>query len=309
MDITKEVFYPDSISCFMLLNVMTTLSSWFLVTRPKTLLVALAVILLGQTLAWFDSPAHFSVYIATLCMICCMALQIAVNLSNDYFDGKNGVDGDDRLGPDRALQKGLISASNLRLGIIVMCLLAIVSGCYLIYVGGWAYVVLGLLSLLGVYVYSGGPRPLASHGLGEVAVFLYFGWLAVVGSYYLQTQVLTIDVFIPASQVGFLVVAIMLVNNIRDVASDRRAQKFTLATRLGVKASKHLYCITMLLPSLLLLVDRYQGLTMLLVLPVQLALCIAIYQRDGKQLNTQLAQTSMAVLLWGVFYSVDLMFR
>ena len=288
---------------------MTTLSSWFLVTRPKTLLVALAVILLGQTLAWVDSPVNFSFYIATLCMVCCMALQIAVNLSNDYFDGKSGVDGEDRLGPDRALQKGLISAAHLRLGIIAMCLLAIVSGCYLIYVGGWLYVVLGILSLAGVYLYSGGPRPLASHGLGEVAVFLYFGWLAVVGSYYLQTQVLAFAVFIPASQVGFLVVAIMLVNNIRDVASDCRAQKFTLATRLGVKASKHLYCFTVLLPSLLLVIDRYQGLLMLLLLPVQLALCIVIYQRDGKQLNVQLAQTSMLVLLWGGFYSVDLMMR
>lgn len=288
---------------------MTTLSSWFLVTRPKTLLVALAVILLGQTLAWVDAPVNFSFYIATLCMVCCMALQIAVNLSNDYFDGKSGVDGDDRLGPDRALQKGLISAAHLRLGIIAMCLLAIVSGCYLIYVGGWPYVILGILSLLGVYIYSGGPRPLASHGLGELAVFLYFGWLAVVGSYYLQTQVLTFAVFIPASQVGFLVVAIMLVNNIRDVASDFRAQKFTLATRLGVKASKHLYCLTVLLPSLLLVIDSYQGLLMLLLLPVQLALCIVIYQRDGKQLNAQLAQTSMLVLLWGGLYSVDLMVR
>ncbi|EDM66930.1 MAG: 1,4-dihydroxy-2-naphthoate octaprenyltransferase [Moritella sp.] len=288
---------------------MTTLSSWFLVTRPKTLLVALAVILLGQTLAWVDSPVNFSFYIATLCMVCCMALQIAVNLSNDYFDGKSGVDGDDRLGPDRALQKGLISAAHLRLGIIAMCLLAIVSGCYLIYVGGWPYVILGILSLLGVYIYSGGPRPLASHGLGELAVFLYFGWLAVVGSYYLQSQVLTFAVFIPASQVGFLVVAIMLVNNIRDVASDFRAQKFTLATRLGVKASKHLYCLTVLLPSLLLVIDSYQGLLMLLLLPVQLALCVVIYQRDGKQLNAQLAQTSMLVLLWGGLYSVDLMVR
>jgi 1,4-dihydroxy-2-naphthoate octaprenyltransferase len=238
-----------------------------------------------------------------------MALQIAVNLSNDYFDGKNGVDGDDRLGPDRALQKGLISAAHLRLGIIVMCLLAIVSGGYLIYVGGWVYILLGLLSLLGVYVYSGGPRPLASHGLGEVAVFLYFGWLAVVGSYYLQTQVLMFDVFIPASQVGFLVVAIMLVNNTRDIASDRRAQKFTLATRLGTRASKHLYCITLLLPSLLLIVDRYQGLLMMMLLPVQLALCVAIYRRDGKQLNAQLAQTSIMVLLWGVLYSIDLLIR
>jgi len=285
---------------------MNTLSSWFLVTRPKTLLVALAVILLGQTLAWVDSPYNFSFYIAILCMICCMALQIAVNLSNDYFDGKNGVDGDDRLGPDRALQKGLISAAHLRLGIVAMCFVAVVSGCYLVYVGGWAYVLLGLLSLVGVYIYSGGPRPLASHGLGEIAVFLYFGWLAVVGSYYLQTQILIIDVFIPASQIGFLVVSIMLVNNIRDIASDRRAQKFTLATRLGVKASKHLYCVTMLLPSVLLTMDSYPVFIMLLVLPVQLALCAAIYQRVGKQLNVQLAQTSMTVLLWGTLYSANL---
>ncbi|QUM75872.1 1,4-dihydroxy-2-naphthoate octaprenyltransferase [Moritella sp. 24] len=288
---------------------MTTLSSWFLATRPKTLLVALAVILLGQTLAWVDSPFNFSFYIAILCMICCMALQIAVNLSNDYFDGKSGVDGDDRLGPDRALQKGLISAEHLRLGIISMCSLAIITGSYLIYVGGWAYVLFGILSLVGVYIYSGGPRPLASHGLGEVAVFLYFGWLAVVGSYYLQTQALTIDTFIPASQVGFLVVAIMLVNNIRDIASDRRSKKFTLATRLGVKASKNLYSIMILLPSILLISDSYQGLIMVLLLPVQIALCIAMYQRDGKQLNAQLAQTSMLVLLWAGVYTIDLMVR
>lgn len=291
---------------FIPLNFMTTLSAWFLATRPKTLLVALAVILLGQTLAWVDSPVNFSFYIATLCMICCMALQIAVNLSNDYFDGKSGVDSEDRLGPDRALQKGLISAEHLRFGIIAMCVLAIVSGSYLIYVGGWVYVLLGVLSLIGVYVYSGGPRPLASHGLGEIAVFLYFGWLAVVGSYYLQTQVLIIDVFVPASQIGFLVVGIMLVNNIRDIASDRRAHKFTLATRLGAKKSKHLYCLVILLPSALLIVDSYQEMLMALLLPVQFALCMAIYQRDGKKLNLQLAQTSMVVLLWGGLYAIDL---
>ena len=285
---------------------MNILSSWLLVTRPKTLLVAVAVILLGQTLAWYDNRVDFSLIIAGLCLLCCMSLQIAVNLANDYFDGKNGIDGVDRLGPNRALQQGLLQPNAMCAGILVTCLIAVLSGCYLIAIGGYWFVLLGLVSLAGVYLYSGGPKPLASQGLGEVAVFFYFGWLAVLGSYYLQTKVLNWSVLLPASQIGFVVAAIMLVNNIRDVASDRRSQKFTLATRLGVKASKQLYCLLVLLPSLLVTLDRYPASGVLLLLPVQLGLCWAIYQRIDRQLNMQLAQTSVFALLWALVYSVSL---
>lgn len=308
VDFNKKVFYPLVLSNFNLPQIMIKLTPWLLVIRPKTLFVALAVILLGQTLAFYDAGARFSYFVAGLCMLCCMALQIAVNLANDYFDGKNGIDGDDRLGPDRAMQKGLIQPSAMRYGIIVMCLIAICSGSYLLYIGGWPFVLLGLLSLAGVYLYSGGPKPLASHGLGEVAVFLYFGWLAVVGSYYLQTGVLNASVFVPASEIGLLVAAIMLVNNTRDIASDSASQKFTLATRLGVTASKQLYCLLIMLPSVLLLLDDYQSWWMLLLLPVQLGLCRSIYLRSGRELNLQLAQTSLCVLLWALLYSVFLLF-
>lgn len=282
---------------------MYRFSPWLEITRPKTLLVAIAVILLGQTLAFYDHQAVFSFTTAVLCFACCMSLQIAVNLANDYFDDKNGVDNAARLGPVRAIQQGSLLPQQVFYAIVFTCIMATISGLYLIALGGWPYVMLGLLSLAGVYLYSGGPKPIASIGLGEIAVFIYFGLLAVAGSYYLQTQQLHIAVFIAAAEIGFLVAAIMLVNNIRDIDSDSAAGKFTLATRLGVKASKQLYCVLIFLPSALLVLDVYQGYEMLVILPVQWFLCVNIFTRTGKQLNQQLGQTSACVLLWAVIYS------
>lgn len=282
---------------------MQNISSWLLLTRPKTLLVAIAVILLGQSLAFYDKPASFSMMTAVLCMLCCMGLQIAVNLSNDYFDDKNGIDTKDRLGPIRGIQQGQVSAQQVGTAIIVLCAFSVLSGTYLIYLGGWPYIVLGLFSLAGVYLYSGGRYPIASLGLGEAAVFLYFGPIAVVGSYYLQTQMLTAQVFIAASQIGLLVSAIMLVNNVRDIDTDFVANKHTLATRLGNLRSKQLYCIFLLLPSLLILLDPLKVKGMFALLPLQLLLIVLMFKRKGSELNTQLAQTSALVLLWSVSYS------
>lgn len=282
---------------------MSLFSAWLESIRPKTLLVAIAVILLGQALAFHDDPVHFNVFIAVLCFVCCMSLQIAVNLANDYFDDKNGIDNAARLGPVRGIQQGSLSAQQVFYGIMFTCLLATMTGLYLIILGGWLYVLLGLLSLAGVYLYSGGPKPIASIGLGELAVFVYFGWLAVLGSYYLQTQVFKPAVLIAATEIGFLVAAIMLVNNIRDIESDSAAGKFTLATRLGVLASKRLYCVLIILPSLLLAIDTNQGVEMLIILPVQFFLCVNIFSRTGAQLNQQLGQTSACVLLWAMIYS------
>ena len=282
---------------------MYRFSPWIEITRPKTLLVAIAVILLGQTLAFYDDQASFDFVIAATCFVCCMSLQIAVNLANDYFDDKNGVDNGARLGPVRAIQQGHLTARQVLNAIVFTCAIATFSGLYLIVLGGWPFVILGLLSLAGVYLYSGGPKPIASIGLGELAVFIYFGLLAVMGSYYLQTHVANYAVLVAASEIGLLVAAIMLVNNIRDIDSDSAAGKFTLATRLGAIASKRLYCCLIILPSALLFFDPYQGFEMLIILPVQWFLCVNIFSRTGKQLNQQLGQTSACVLLWAVIYS------
>jgi len=281
----------------------------FLSLRPKTLIIAFAVIFLGQQLAYFDLTQArldtFNILVAITSFSCCLFLQIAVNLANDYFDLKANIDNDSRLGPKRALQNNLISPSKLKYTIYGFSLLAIISGSYLIYIGGWIFALLGGLSLIGVYAYSGGRHPIASKGLGEVAVFLYFGWLAVIGSYYLQTGTFYWSLLIPASEIGSLVAAVMLVNNIRDIRGDFAAGKNTLACRLGPNHSRWLYAVLLLLPFTLLPFNPYLPWLNSVLLPIHLSLSWVIKKRTGRQLNAQLGQTALLVLLWsaGYFFS------
>ena len=280
--------------------------------RAKTLLVAFAVILLGQSLAWHDlqytQNQALDYFLASIILICCLFLQISVNLANDYFDGLTGIDTDARLGPKRATQSGLIKPSTMRYAIILTTSIACICGVYLIIKGGEVFFLLGLLSLFGVYAYSGGKKPLASLGLGEVAVFLYFGYLAIMASYVLQTEQFHVQLFMPATQVGLLIAAIMLINNIRDIESDKAAGKYTLAVRIGDAYARKLYGIFMLTPFLLIPFDNYQPYVNFLLLPCALYLSIKIQQEktQGTLFNQYLGQTSLLVFAWSVFYSLSL---
>lgn len=278
--------------------------------RPKTLLVSVAVILLGQTLAWHDLQLEagfyfFSSSTALFCFISCCFLQISVNLANDYFDGKAGIDQPNRLGPIRPSQAGTLSQHHLLMAIMGSSLIAVISGLYLVYLGGWLFLLLGLLSLVGVYSYSGGRMPLASNALGELAVFLFFGWLAVMASYYLQTFNFTFALLFPASEIGLLVAAIMLVNNIRDISTDQRASKMTLAVRLGREKSIFLYCVCLLVPFLSIPFNPYLPWLNTVLSPLHFYLCWVIRKRSGSVLNVQLAQTSLIVFLWALAYLVS----
>lgn len=281
--------------------------------RVKTLSVTFAVILLGQGLAWHDlklQSAHsLDYFLSFMILSCCLLLQIAVNLANDYFDGLTGIDNTQRVGPQRAIQAGLIRPNIMARAIVALVLLACLLGLYLIYRGGWVYLGLGALSLFGVYAYSGGKKPLASLGLGEVAVFIYFGLLAVVASYTLQVERLNINVFFPAIEIGLLIAAIMLVNNIRDIESDLQQKKFTLAVRIGRDNAQMLFCALMLAPFILIIVDPFQPIANALLLPFSMYLCHGIYVTSGAGLNRLLAQTSLLVLLWSVIYMGYLILR
>lgn len=280
--------------------------------RAKTLLVAFAVILLGQSLAWHDlqytQNQALDYFLASIILICCLFLQISVNLANDYFDGLTGIDTAARLGPKRATQSGLIKPSTMRYAIVLTTSIACICGVYLIIKGGEVFFLLGLLSLFGVYAYSGGKKPLASLGLGEVAVFLYFGYLAIMASYVLQTEQFHVQLFMPATQVGLLIAAIMLINNIRDIESDKAAGKYTLAVRIGDAYARKLYGIFMLTPFLLIPFDNYQPYVNFLLLPCALYLSIKIQQEktQGTSFNQYLGQTSLLVFAWSVFYSLSL---
>lgn len=280
--------------------------------RVKTLLVAFAVIILGQSLAWYDlkyihnQPLDY--FLALIILFCCLFLQISVNLSNDYFDGLSGVDTVERVGPTRAIQSGLIKPNSMRHAIFFTVSISCICGLYLIFKGGWAFFFLGLLSLFGIYAYSGGKKPLASLGLGEVAVFLYFGYLAIMASYVLQTREFNPYLFFPATQMGLLIAAIMLINNIRDIKSDKEAEKNTLAVRIGERYARILYCVFISIPFVLIPFDKYQPYYNFLLLPPGIFLCFIIQHKktQGVLFNKYLGLTSLFTLAWSVFYALQL---
>ncbi len=280
---------------------MNKQQAWVLAARPKTLPAALAPVLLSQSMA--AAAGGFSWLLALVILLCALALQVAVNIANDLFDFQRGIDDGVRLGPARAAQSGWLSVRELQGGLILSLLLAVISGGWLVLQGGWPFALLGLASVLGVLAYSAGPVPLASHGLGEVTVFLFFGLLAVCGSYYLQRQTLPPEVWLAALQMGLLTAAIMLVNNLRDRDSDALAGKTTLALWLGERATRLVYAALILLPFVLLPTNILSFVWC--ALPAALWLVLRIWRRYGIKLNRQLAQTALFCLLFALLRAFD----
>lgn len=279
--------------------------------RPRTLPAAISPLLLGNILAF--SQASFSLTVAISAMLCGLLLQVGVNLANDYFDFKSGVDTAERLGPIRVTQAGLIPASQVRNAMIGSLLLAILVGVKLVWVGGPIVLGLAILAILGAIGYSGGPFPLASHGLGELSAFLFFGLIAVVGCYFIQTQSVQPLVWALASAVGLLNAAIMLVNNTRDIHTDAKAGKRTLAVRIGQARAQTLYCLLLLLPYLILIglfiSGQIAGLVLILGLisaPMARILAQRFCQSEGAALNPLLGRTAMLSLFFSVLLSVGL---
>lgn len=277
------------------------MNPWILAIRPRTLPASISPIILGSALAFAQQQFSWVVFcVATFCALC---LQVAVNLANDYFDAKSGVDTDERLGPTRVTQSGLISEKKVFAALIIFTLLAFFSGVYLSFLSGWEIFALGMLSIAGVYAYSGGPWPLASHGLGEVTVLVFFGWVAVGGCYYIHTGEITVIVMSYATIAGLLSALIMLVNNLRDIETDQKAGKRTLAVRLNDKNTRILFKLTLIMFILwhiwLTLDDIYA-----LAIPLALsAWFIAILWRDiavlyGKELNQLIPKTALLLTVY-----------
>jgi 1,4-dihydroxy-2-naphthoate octaprenyltransferase len=244
--------------------------NWWLAIRPKTLLASIGPILLGTALATSEVQIHLGIFFSAL--ICAISLQISVNLANDLFDGLSGVDGEQRLGPIRAVQSGLISTSAIKLALALVCAIAAVSGLYLIAMGGYWILLLGILSFLGVFAYSAGPFPLASNALGEVTVLIFFGWVSVLGSFYLQTGTISLISFGLATSAGLYSCAIMLVNNIRDTVTDRHAEKYTLAVMIGDRRARILLAVLVVAALVIHCVVAMQVSKILWLTPLLLAL-------------------------------------
>jgi 1,4-dihydroxy-2-naphthoate octaprenyltransferase len=286
--------------------------AWMLASRPKTLPAAVAPVAVGIAAAVRDGV--FAPLPALAALAGALLLQIGVNLANDYFDFKKGVDTAGRKGPLRVTQAGLISPEDVRLGMVLVFFLAAVVGVYLAAVGGWPILAVGTASILAALAYSGGPRPIASHGLGDVFVFVFFGLAAVCGTYYVQALRLTPFAVAASLPPGLLITAILVVNNLRDIETDAKVGKRTLAVRLGPRGTLAEYAALMagayLLLPMLWLSGWADGWVILpfLTLPMTVPLLrtLAKEYRDGPAMNRALAGTARYTLVFCLLFAIGI---
>ncbi len=213
-----------------------SLKLWLLAARPKTLGAAVAPVIVGTALAFEHSGIAWWAMLS--CLVGSLLLQLGTNFANDYFDFVQGADTESRLGPTRVTQAGLIAPETVRNAFILMFALVAIPGLYLSYVGGWPVFVLGCLSVLSGILYTAGPFALAYLGLGDIFVLIFFGIVATVGTYYVQTLHLNSAIFLAALGPGLFSTAILAVNNLRDRLTDTESNKRTLAVRFGANFAR-----------------------------------------------------------------------
>jgi 1,4-dihydroxy-2-naphthoate octaprenyltransferase len=288
---------------------MTKLSYWLLAARPKTLVVALTPLLVGGSLAYADSGTfHIAPWLAALAAA--LFIQIGTNLHNDAADFDRGADSAGRLGPKRAVAEGWLDAAAVRQGAAISFSIAFLLGIYLVSIGGWPIMLLGLGAIAAGYAYTGGPRPIAYSPLGELFVLLFFGLAAVGGTYYLQTLTLTGSALLAGIVVGLPAAAVLVINNYRDLDSDRLVGKHTLTYFIGRPASRWLYGL-MLSASPLLAVFLNpvfpSGWLPLLALPPAVMLISRFWTHPiDAGLNALLARTAQYQLIVGLLLSIGL---
>lgn len=225
---------------------------WVQAARPWTLGVAVSPVLMGTVIAHTDSGIQWLAAAAAL--LGGIFIQIGTNLANDYFDFKKGADTESRIGPQRVTQSGLIAPETVRNGFIASFGLAFLLGIYLVYLGGWPIVIIGLLSLLFGVIYTGGPFPLAYYGLAELPAFIFFGPIACATTTYVQTHTWSTEALVAGTSAGFFSVALLAINNLRDHEDDRKVGKRTLIAMLGRRFGVMEYSLSIKLATLLPLV-------------------------------------------------------
>jgi 1,4-dihydroxy-2-naphthoate octaprenyltransferase len=287
---------------------------WLMAARPRTLPAAIAPVLVGTALAMTVVDLRVGGFVAAL--LGAILIQVGTNLSNDYSDARRGADTEDRLGPVRVTAGGLVPPKRVLVATYVTFALAVLCGVYLVYLAGPILLAIGAASILAGVLYTGGPRPYGYEGLGEVFVFLFFGVVAVSGSYFAQVERLTWEAFVLAVPVGLLASAILVVNNVRDLETDRRAGKRTLAVRLGRPRARTLFAVMVFGAFLCAPVPWLAGsdelsawlLLPLLAVPLAIPIVRTVRTRtDGPSLNQALAGTGMLQLVFCVLLSAGIL--
>ena len=296
---------------------MTSLNIWFQGARPKTLGAAIAPVLVGSAIAYYEKS--FSLTISLLALLVSISIQIAVNFANDYSDGIKGTD-DQRVGPVRLVGQKLASPKSVKSAAILFFFLAALSGLIITILSQqWWFLLLGLSAFVAAWTYTGGPKPYGYAGLGEVFVFIYFGLVAVIGTAYAQTLFLKPYFLLYAISIGLFASAILVANNLRDREKDYQNKKNTLAVKLGDKRTRDLYVLLMILPFILIISlfiynkinpgARIGATVQIQLLAIYFAwrsIKPVINKVTGKDLIPVLINTGKTELLWALLVSLAL---
>ena len=286
---------------------------WLQAARVKTLSASFCPVIIGVALAANQGPIDIGVFVCTL--IAALMIQVGTNLANDYYDYKNGVDNENRLGPDRVTQKGLLKPVEVKNGMICSFIIALVLGVYLSFIGGWPIVLVGILSIKSGVLYTGGSKPYGYMGLGDVFVFIFFGLIAVPGTYYLQTNLVSIPSILCGFACGALSTALIVVNNLRDIENDRQSGKITLAVKLGPMVACWEYVLMnavayIVIFMLILFFDFGMGpYLVLFLLPLAYNLSRKIFSKRGSDLNQFIGLTARHSILYSVLLSLALILQ
>jgi 1,4-dihydroxy-2-naphthoate octaprenyltransferase len=284
---------------------------WWLAIRPKTLPAAASGVITGTALAWRDGS--FQPLPALAALACALLLQIGSNIANDVYDYERGTDAQRKHGPVRVTQSGIFTPRQVKIMMAIVFGLAALCGFYLITVAGWMALIVGIAAILSAIAYTGGPFPLGYYGLGDLFVFIFFGIAAVAGTYWVQAGTVSDLAWIMSVPIGFLIVDILVVNNLRDIDNDRAAGKNTLAVRLGVRWTRIEYAALMIASYAILPLLAWINLLPWMILIVWLAIPLAwkttqkVLHLEGAPLNAALAGTGQTVFLYSILFFVGIM--
>lgn len=282
---------------------------WLLAARPKTLPAAVSPVVVGSAVGLAEG--RFNPWVAIAAFAVALLLQVGANFANDVADFRSGADTDQRVGPTRVTQSGLLSPRQVELATAVTLALAVIPGLYLVWQGGWVFAAVGLLAIGAAVAYTAGPA-YGYVGLGDVAVFLFFGPIAVAGTAFLMTHELTPLSLLSSIPMGCLIAAILVVNNLRDIDTDRAARKMTLAVRLGRSGARFEYALLLALSYLVPVIVWLGGLASfwvllsLVTMPLGIVLLQRVRNQEGRALNPVLAGTARLCLFFAVAYAVGI---
>jgi 1,4-dihydroxy-2-naphthoate polyprenyltransferase len=291
---------------------LSSIEIWTLATRPKTLPAAAAGVITGTALAFHDGYFRFGPALAALFVA--LLLQIGSNLANDVYDYERGADAGERHGPVRVTQAQLLTPGQVKVGMLVVFGLATLLGMYLAFEAGWIVILIGLTAILSAIAYTGGPFPLGYYGLGDIFVFIFFGIAAVAGTYFVQAGTVSVVAWWMSLPIGWLIVAILVVNNLRDIDADRIASKRTMAVRFGERGARAQYILLfaasyLILPILAIFsVLPWTSLLAWLSIPLGWRTWKVVRKQSGRPLNAALAGTGQTALAYSLLFFVGMLF-